>query len=395
VTIQAFVKGGVLSDSPETSGRASLATQLMAKGTGKYSAVEIAEFFDTVGGSFATDSQRSSSFLQCSVLKEDFPKSLDFAYEVLFHPTFPNDEFAKLKELQLARIAARTAEPRAEILDFWSKLLPSSSPYSRTVLGDEKTVSALTVEQCQEFHANYFVPENMVLAVFGDIDLEATLGMIERSFGRVPRKGFKPFDFPREHPGTSKAVTKHLDNQRPNTAMVIVGYPTVSVYDHQTRSALEMFNAILTGGSGAGGRMFEELRGERLVYYVFGTEITGLAPGYFVFMAQTRPETAGEVVDRIQAHVERIRTEGIPQDEFERTRQKLIAAHAMSNTTPSSQAFQAAIDELYGFGFDHDKSYEDRIKKVTVEDVRKLVERFFQDPISATSSPAPTSSGAQ
>ncbi|HUG68526.1 MAG TPA: insulinase family protein, partial [Pirellulaceae bacterium] len=165
------------------------------------------------------------------------------------------------------------------------------------------------------------------------------------------------------------------------------GYPVVSALDQETRAKIDVLNSILTGGSGAGGRLFNELRGEGLVYYVFGIELTGQAPGYFMFMAQTRPETVDEVIDRIQANVKRLSDEGVEAEDFELAKQKLIAAHAQRNVTPSAQAFQAAVDELYGLGYDNDKSYEARINKVTVADLQGLVREYFQNAIIATSSP--------
>ena len=80
--------------------------------------------------------------------------------------------------------------------------------------------------------------------------------------------------------------------------------------------------------------------------------------------------------------------EDLPADEFKLAKQKLIAAHSQRNVTPSSQAFQAAIDELYGLGYDNDKQYDARIEKVTVENVQDLIKKYFQTPIIATSAPA-------
>lgn len=392
VSIQAFVNGGALYDSPKTSGLASLASTVMERGTEKFSGREIAEYFDSIGGSFGVTSQRSTSFLQCSVLADDFETSLDYVHQVLFKPTFPADEFAKVQEQQLAQIAARKANPQTEIFDFWSTLVPSSSPYGRTISGTVESVASLSVDDCKAFHKQHFTPNNMVLAIFGDIDPEATLKRIEQSFGQESR-GQKLAAFATAE--RAKARTEQTTTAQPGTAMVMVGYPAVSVQDQETRAKIAVFNSVLTGGSGAGGRLFNELRGERLVYYVFGSELTGQAPGYFVFMAQTRPDTLAEVVKRIQDNVAKIGKEGVPEEEFKLAKQKLIAAHSQSNVTPSSQAFQSAVDELYGLGFDNDKGYDARIEKVTVDDVQDLVKKYFQTPIIATSAPATEAGGAQ
>jgi len=385
VSIQAFVSGGVLSDTRDKSGRAALASELMARGTEKYTGRQIAEYFDSVGGSFGMNSQRNTSFLQCAVLRDDFEPALDYAHQVLFKPALAPDEFEKIKQQQLGRIAARQANPQTEIFDFWATQLPSTTPYSRTVLGTTESVSQLSVGDCLDFHRRFFVPKNMVLSIFGDIDPDATLALVERLFGQ--QSGGTPVaSLAGGHEKVSGSNAR-LTTKRENTAMLIMSYPTVSIADAKTRAALAVLNSILTGGSGAGGRLFNELRGQRLVYYVFGLELTGPVPGFFLLMAQTRPETLDEVISRIKKNLQRIDQEGVPAEEFELAKQKLVAAHAQQNTTPSEQAFQATVDELYGLGYDYDRSYDERIREVTLEDVRNLVRQNFQDPIIASSSP--------
>ena len=388
VSVQAFVNGGVIAETNDTNGVASLTCELMARGTEKFTGREIAEYFDSIGGTFTVSSQRNTSFLQCLVLRDDFETSLDYAFQILFRPTLSPAEFDKVKETQLTQIAARKADPQTEIIDFWLASLPKESPYSRTVLGTKKTVASLTAENCRDFHGRYFVPNNMVLAIFGDIDPEKTLQKLESTFGEVSRA--EDFRFPQfaDKHAVSDGNAAHLTTQKADTAMVVIGFPTVSVRDVETRSRLEVLNAVLTGGGGIGGRLFQELRGERLVYYVFGQEITGPAPGYLFFMAQTRPDTLPEVIRRIQTNISKIAKEGVPQQELDLTKQKLIAAHSMRNVTPQSQAFQASLDELLGLGYEHDRGYDERINKVTVEEVRQVVQQYFQRAVIATSSPS-------
>jgi zinc protease len=388
VTIQAYIKGGAIADTSDTQGLASLTTEMLEKGSKKFSADQIADHFDSIGGTLIVGSQVNTSYLQTAILKEDAVPSLDYVYQMLFEPTFPQDEFANVKEIRLGRIAARQAEPRAEIMDFWAKLLPPASPYSRLALGTAETIGKLAPADCKKFHKTYFVPNNMVLSVFGDIDPEALFREVEKAFGKVPKAdAFKWPEFSPTQTPLSADVVKHLKHQKQNTAMVLIAYPTVAVRDAKTRAALDVLDALLTGGGSAGGRLFEELRGEQLVYYVMGSPMSGFAPGYFVFLAQTRPESLTQVVGRIRGALDTIRREGIPADEFEKAKAKLIVAHAMRNTTPSERAFQASIDELYGLGYDFDKSYPERLGRVKVEEVVAVVKKYFEHAIVATSSP--------
>ncbi len=384
VTMQVFVKAGIISDTDAKSGRAALSTAVMDKGTQKYTAEQIAQYFDSIGGGLSVASQRNSSYLTCATLADDFPTAFDYCHQVLFRPTFPEGEFKKQQQQQLTRISARKGNPQAEVLDFWTTKLPESTPFHRTVEGRIDTVSKLTVADAKEFHRTYFAPNNMVLAIYGDIDPKETMARVEATFGREPKNDLKFPTFKDEH-FSAKPQTAVLKNQQQGTSMVLMSYPSVSVYAEKEREALEVLGGVLTGGGS--GRLFEELRGARLVYYVFGFEMTGLAPGYYLFMAQTRPETASEVVERISANVEKVRKEGIPKDELGNAKGRLIAAHALKDTTPGEQAFQAALNELYGLGYDYDKTYDERISRVTSDDIQAVVAKYFRNPLVITTQP--------
>lgn len=387
-TIQAYAKAGVLADSAATSGLASLTTEMLEHGTKKYTASEIAEYFDAIGGKLTLSSQTNTSYLQCQVLKDDAATSLEYVYQILMEPTFPADEFANVQQIRLGRIAARQANPQAEVMDFFAKQLPPTTPYSRTALGEIATVKKLTAADCVKFHKGWFVPNNLVLAVFGDIDPEAAFAQIEATFGKAPKSdSFKWPTFADQQTPLKADAVKHLQNQKKNTAMVLISFPTVSVKNESLRSTLDVLDAVITGGGGAGGRLHEELRGEQLVYYVFGMQMVGFAPGYFNFLAQTRPESVTQVVTRIRANLDKIAKEGIPSDEFEKAKAKLIIAHALRNTTPAERAFQASIDELYGLGYDYEKGYAERINKVKVDDVVDVVKKFFVHGLTVTTSP--------
>lgn len=388
VTIQAYARAGALADTTATSGLASITTEMLDQGTKKYKADQISQYFDSIGGTLQLSSQMNTSYLQSAVLKDDATTTLNYIYQVLFEPTFPDDEFAKVQEIRLGRIASRKANPQAEIMDFAAKQVPAANPYSRTATGDYAAVERLKAADCRKFHKTWFVPNNMVLSVFGDIDPATVLKQIEGSFGKVPRadKLERP-SYPDQQPPLSAGKVAHLQNQKKNTAMVFMAFPTVSVKDEQTRATLDVLDAILTGGGSAGGRLHEELRGEQLVYYVFGIQMSGFAPGYFAFLAQTRPESVPEVVKRIRENLDRIAKEGIPSDEFEKAKAKLVIAHALRNTTPVERAFQASVDELYGLGYDYEKSYPERIGKVTVEDVVAAVKKHFGHGLTVTTSP--------
>lgn len=387
VNIQAFVLGGSLVDTPETAGRSALVGSMLDQGTTAMTAEEIAEYFDAIGGQFSTSAGRNTVFAAATVLADDWPKAAAILAQCFTKPAFPDARFEKIKQLALGAILRREDNPQQQILELFYDSLPATTPYHLLQGGKTETVERLTVDDLRAYHQKYFVANNMLVTVFGDIDPDMALAVVEEQFGHVPADpNFEPITFDRPN-AIAQSVVRHKQIQK-ETGMVMIGYPEVSVFDKEDYAALTVLDAIMSGYSYPGGWLHNELRGEGLVYYVHAFQITGPAPGYFAVMAQTQPETVAEVVGRIQKNIDRAKAGDIPSEEFKTAVDMVISLHAQENTTIGEQALQAATDELYGLGHDYDKSFDTRIQAVTLEDVVRVANKYLANRVEVTASPA-------
>ena len=264
--------------------------------------------------------------------------------------------------------------------------LPGTSPYHMHPEGKAETVKALTVADLKKFHAECFVPGNMVVTVFGDIQPEAAIALVKQHFGGLAAgRAETGRSSPRQqrHPriqGRNKATSK-------DTAMLMLAYACEGIHDQADHSAMIVLRAILNGYSTPGGWLHNELRGEGLVYYVQSTELTGPVPGYFVVTSQTRPDKLDEVVQRIRRNLDRAKEGKIPEDEFRTAIDQIVALHAQENVTIGEQARTAALDELYGLGYDYDKKFDAQIRAVTLPDVVRVARKYFMNSVLVTTSP--------
>jgi zinc protease len=386
LNVQMFSIGASLVDTPETAGRTSLVAAMLNKGTPTRSAREIAEYFDSIGGSFGFQSGRNTLLGGFSVLEEDFTDATNVLAECVLHPTFPEDEFANMKMLMLGSIARRAADPQSEVMELFNQNLPEGSPYQVIQGGTQESVEPLTIDDLRAYHAQFLVPENLMITVFGDVDPDEALATISREFESLEPSGdWEPVEF--DHPNSIEEATRiHKQTGKP-TGMVMIGYPAVSVFDEHDYASLTVLDAVMSGYGYPGGWLHTELRGEGLVYGVHAFLLSGPAPGYFAVLAQTSPEHIGEVLTRIEANVERAKSGDIPEEEFERAKEQIIALHSQSNTTISEQAQQAALDTMYGFGLDHDANFDARIEAVTLEDVVRVAQTYLNNGLTVTCSP--------
>ncbi len=393
VTMQVAILGGNLVDDESTAGRSNLVAQMLDKGTTKHSAPEIAELFDTYVARVSFSSNRHTFTARLWTVRDQFEEAGRLVAECLFQPTFPEDELAKVKQLALTAIANRKASPQAEAMELFCDLLPPQSPFHILPEGKRESVERLTRDDLVRHHARYFVPENMAVAIFGDIDPQRGLSLAQEWFGNLaPAEKPATISFDRDN-SIPHDVAKHLQTQKP-TAFLFLGYTAPSVRDAKEYAAIEVLDTVMSGYGYPGGWLHEELRGEGLVYMVHATTFAGPTPGFFVIIAQTSPESLGEVISRIEQKVEKAKAGQIDPKELEIAKQLITAYHAQENTTIGDQAFQAVLNELYGLGYDYEKTFDSRIEAVSLDDVVAAARKFLGNAILATTSPMPAASQA-
>lgn len=386
VNIQAYALGGGLVDTEATAGRSELVGSMLNKGTPRMSAEEIAHFFDSIGGKFGTSSGRNTIYATATVLADDLEPAAEVLADCVLRPTFPQDEFLKVQQLALGAIAQRANVARTEVLEAFFDALPVDSPYHLIQGGKKETVERLTVEELKAYHAKYFTAPNMVISVFGDVDPDKTIAAMTRIFGQTnPAPVEPPIAFDRPN---ALAETKTLHKTiKKETGMVVIGFSGTSILNEKDYAALTVLNTIMSGYEMPGGWLHRELRGEGLVYWVSGFQLSGPAPGYFAIMAQTQPEKVDEVVTRIMKNVQKAKDGQITQEEFDTAIQTIIEMHAQSETTIGERARHSSLDALYGLGYDYDKSFDERIKAVTMDDVVRVANKYLTDYLQVTASP--------
>jgi zinc protease len=387
VNIQAHVLGGSSTDGEQMAGRAAMLADLMDKGTTHgATAAEIAGYFDSVGGEIGFGCGRFTFNGSATCLKEDFPKAAALFVDSLLYPALPDDQFQRAKLAFIAGIENRSADAAGEADDVFLDALPAASPYHINPEGKLETINRLSPADLKKLHEAWFVPGDMVVTVFGDIEPAEAMALVKKHFGDLPAGEHKPVEFsPHSNAiAESKTVSKATGK---DTAMVMMAYPCEGIYDKQDHAAMTVLRAILNGYSTPGGWLHNELRGEGLIYYVFTREMTGPVPGFFVVTSQTYPEKLDEVVQRIRRNLDKAKRGDISDSEFHTAIEQIVALHAQENVTIADQARTAAIDEILGLGYDFDTKFDAQIRAVTKADVVRVAEKYLTKSVLVTTSP--------
>ena len=105
--------------------------------------------------------------------------------DCFLRPKFADTAFQRQKQLALGAIARRQTNPQAELFEFFADSLPNSTPYHLTQGGKQQTLERLTPDDLRAFHSRFFVPENIVVSVFGDIESSEALHLVNEKFGQL------------------------------------------------------------------------------------------------------------------------------------------------------------------------------------------------------------------
>ncbi|WCJ58071.1 pitrilysin family protein [Fontisphaera persica] len=371
VEFRAVLRGGVLAETLDTSGLTTLMTRLLLKGTRKRSAERLAREIESLGGSMDTYGGNQSFGLNVEVLQADFTRGLDLLADALLHPVFPAEALERERQVQLASLENQ----RDQILPYAARLMRrvlfGPAGYGLDSLGETASVQKLSLADLQQMHRQLVVPSNCVLAIFGDVQTGPALKAIEKMLGRWRGRLALP---PLPQPPALTKVVRHTETLEKKQALVIIGFPGVTLFDPD-RHALELLQEAC---SDLGSRLFMRIRDQLgLAYYVGAQNFLGLTPGFFAFYAGTEPGQAALCEAEMLAEATLLRREGLAEEELQRAKAKLLGQRKIARQDLGHQAMAVALDELYGLGCHYFEQEDARIQGVTLEQVRAAAEKYL------------------
>ena len=372
VEFRAVFQGGVLAETAANNGTTMLLAKMLIKGTKTRSAVKIATEIESVGGSIDSYGGNNSFGVNAEVLSSDFATGLDLLADVILNPVFPAEELAREVEVQVASIQARKDELLKSASLAMRRALFGDIGYGLDSLGTEETITQLKPADIKTFHQKFAVPNNCVLAIFGDVKMAEVKAAVERAFGNW--KAGENIQHPAsniQHP-TLKRVKETRDKKQ---AVLVIGFPGTTMASDD-RYALDLLQECC---SDLGSRLFLRIREQLgLAYYVGAQNFPGLVPGYFAFYTGTEPDKAAQVETELLKEAELLRTEGLTAEELKRAKAKIIGQKKISRADLGNLASTSALDELYGLGWNRAELDDAKYEAVTLEQAKAIAQKYLK-----------------
>jgi zinc protease len=380
VSIQMGLRGGLSIESEKNAGISHFMSRMLLKGTSRHTASEIASATDAMGAELTASSGRNMIYLSARCLAEDFEKTFDLASACLLEPTFPPEEVELMRGQLLAELAQMEDTPHGEAALFFQRCFFTDSPYRFPVQGLPEVVAALGREDLAGWHKRLVVGNNLVVAVFGGMDLVKAANYVARQVESLPAN--PNLKFPTDvAPRKIAGREVYIKPSEKGAAVVYVAYPGTDIYNVRDRFPMDVLDTVVSGYQMPSGWLHEELRGKGLVYEVHAYTMTGLLPGCFAAYAVCQPEKAAEVARTIESAMKRAASHRFEEKELAPARATIVTAKELGRETVDGWAFEAAVDEALGLGAGFAREEIERIRAVTPEEVQRVAGEYLKTPV--------------
>jgi zinc protease len=355
----------------DKAGYASMAGDLLRTGTTTRSKAEIDEAVDFIGASLNT----SASGIYAASLTKHTDNLLNLMTDILYNPTFPEEELEKLRKQTLSGLASQKDDPGAIASNVRSVVLYGKDhPYGE--LTTEETVNNISIQDCKDFYNKYFTPEIAYLAIVGDITVKDAKKLVKNHFGQWESK---PLQLPAFEASQAPSQTEIALVDRSNSVQseIRVAYPINLKKGDPDVIKASLMNVIL--GSGFSARLNQNLREKHAYTYGAGSSISSdMIVGSFNAQTSVRNEVTDSAIYQLMFELERIIEEPVTDEELASAKAYMTGSFARSLESPQTIANFALNINRYNLPADYYATYLQKLNAVTKEEIQAMANKFIK-----------------
>jgi predicted Zn-dependent peptidase len=332
VSIGFWIGAGSRDETDARAGISHFIEHLLFKGTASYTAQQIAEIFDGLGGELNAATSREHTVVYARVPDDKLEVALDVMGEMVFAPAFA--ELDAEREVVLEEIAMYEDQPQELVHDLISEATFGKHALGRPVIGRAEVISSVSRRVISGYHRSMYVPGNVVAAAAGNLrheDFERLLLRVQRRAAAPAGKG------PRVRPHLVKPPPPGLRFQRKETEQyhVCIAAPGIARSDRR-RFAASLLDGIL-GGS-ASSRLFQEIREKRgMAYAVYSFASQYTDTGQVGVYIGTREDNLDACLEIMSEQIADIAAGNVRPEELTRAKDNLKGRIMLSMESTSNR----------------------------------------------------------
>ncbi len=362
-------------------GISHLIEHMMFKGTEKFTAKEIAEAFDSIGGDVNAFTSKEYTSIYATVVDRHAGFAWNVLSDMFLNSTFDEKELEREKKVIEEEIDMVEDTPDDIIHDYLHDQSFQGHPLSHSVLGTKESLANIYRKDILRYRNQYYVPNRIVISVAGNIN-QSLIDQMAESMSDFPNNELNDDSL-----YSAFTPVNYIEEKEANQAHLCLGFPGVPITDDRIFAMAILDNII--GGS-MSSRLFQEIREERgLAYSVFSYHSTFKDNGLVVLYGGTNPSQAEEMEQVILQVTKDLSTKGMTDKELEQSKEQmkgqLILGLEHSTSRMQKNGKTALLNLLHHTADD----LISKVESVTLQDVNELADLIFEnDPSRAFIHPA-------
>jgi len=354
------------------TGISHVVEHMLFKGTARRPVGAVEKEARLYGGTSQGFTTYDTTSYQLIVNKEHWSQGADLMVDALFFSTLDSDELLKERDVVLRELKMRKDDPSQVAWDLLFDNAYRVHPYRIPIIGYEPLLMKLTAEDVREYHRMHYVPNQMTIAVVGDVDPTEVIRRFGELVKEIPPGRVTQEPLPEEPPPLSpRQINEEADIQ---LGIVAIGVPSVAAGDPDL-FALDLL-AYLLGGE-RGSRLEKNLRDTGIVHAVSSWNYTPQQRGLFSVTMRLDPDRAAEAAAGVWKEFGQAASEPFPPEELEQAKRALLREYLSGRQTVGGEASDLAGYEVLVGDPAFAVRYLEGIRRLQPADLQRAAQRYL------------------
>ncbi len=379
VSFRLLIRAGAANDAAGKPGVAGFVAGLLDQGTTTRTSEQIANTIESAGGIISVGAGNEVSFVSGAIVKDKVALALELASDLVQRPAFSAAEIQRQKDAAMSGLQVSADDPDFIANALIDRLVFGFHPYGRPGPTTPQQIQQISRDDLVAFHRTWFVPNNALLAVVGDLTADEAFAAAEKAFGSWVRRDVPAVSFDEPPPPTRRVIVV----DRPGAVQTEIRVGQLGIArTHPEYTSVDLAMRIL-GGEGAN-RLFGVLRGDRGLTYGASANFRAFKyGGSFIAETDTRSEATGEALRLTIGEIQRLQRELVDPRELRGAQDYMSGSFPLTIETPSAIAMQVLNLLFFGLPLEQLEHYREDVDRVSPADIQRVAKQFlFPDRLS-------------
>lgn len=375
VSVGLWIENGSRNETVDNNGISHFIEHMLFKGTTKRTAKELAEVIEDVGGQVNAFTGKEATCFYIKLLDSHIELALEVLADMLFNSKFSPEEIEREKSVIIEEINMNEDTPEDVVSELHSKVTWGEDSLSLPILGLEETVRSFTRQQLIDYVQSYYIPENSVISICGNVDINEVEVLVNNYFGKWVSKNKIITHYPSSELQRGSAY-KLKEIEQLHISLGMKGLPT----GNNDIYPLLLLNNIL--GGGVSSLLFQKVREEYGLCYTIYSYVTSFNnTGVINIYTGLNPNYGVDALHLITEELDKFINSPIYGEKLIKAKEQLKGNYILGLESTSSRMFSNGKSALFLNKFNRPEEIIKKIDDITTEKLQEVMEATFSNRI--------------